>query len=338
MKPIKIGQLGICHEHASGIMGSLRTRPDLFEIVGVVDDRASDAAKFGGSDLRPYEGLPFMTEEELFRVPGLLAVAVEVPNLALVPAALRCLDRNLAIHMDKPGGDDLSLYARLRNGCEERGVPFQIGYMFRNNPAMQWIRRAVPQGWLGEIFEIQAGMSHNYGGAEYQEYLGRFPGGILFNLGCHLIDFVVSVMGRPSGVTPYLKSAPGDADRIKNHGLAVLEYPHAFVTLRACSREINGLERRTLKICGTKGSAELCPLECFDGRALKMNLVLSEGNEEFAAGSHVIDFGVRRDRYVEQLEEFARMIRREMANPYDARHDILVEEVLLAASGYTQWR
>ena len=38
MSKIKIGQIGVCHEHAAGKMRSLRLRPDLFEIVGIVDD------------------------------------------------------------------------------------------------------------------------------------------------------------------------------------------------------------------------------------------------------------------------------------------------------------
>ena len=129
--------------------------PDVFEIVGVVDDRESAAAKFAGGDLKPYEGLKWLSEEELFNTPGLQAVTVETPNLDLVPAALRCMERNLAIHMDKPGGEDLELFALLRKGCEERKLPFQMGYMFRGNPAMQWCLKAVHNGWLGEIFEVQ---------------------------------------------------------------------------------------------------------------------------------------------------------------------------------------
>ena len=163
MKRIKIGQIGVCHEHAAGKIQALRLRPDVFELVGVVDDRASAAAKFAGSDLKPFEGLPWLTEEALFATPGLQAVTIETPNGDLVPTALRCLEHGLAMHMDKPGGEALDLFARLRRGCEARKLPFQMGYMFRHNPAMQWCVRAVRQGWLGDVFEIQAGMSHDYG-------------------------------------------------------------------------------------------------------------------------------------------------------------------------------
>ena len=338
MKKVKIGQIGVCHEHAAGKINSLRGMPDVFEIIGVVDDRGSRSAKFAGGDLKPYEGLKWMTEEELFKVPGLQAVAVETPNADLVPTALRCMERNLAMHMDKPGGEDLKLFEKLRKGCEGRNLPFQIGYMFRNNPAIQLSQKAIRDGWLGDIFEIQASMSHNYGGAAYQEYLGEFKGGIMFNLGCHLIDFIVAMLGRPERITPFLKSAPGTPDAIKNNCLTILEYPHATVALRACSFEVDGLPNRRLKICGTKGAIELCPLERFDGQPLRMRLSLLEGAGGYAAGTHAIDLGVKLDRYQDQLLELAKTVNGEMKNPYGYEHDYLVQEVLLASAGYSKWR
>ena len=338
MGKIKIGQLGICHEHARGKIDSLKKMPDVFEIVGVVDDRNTTAARFAGGNLEPYEGLKWMTEEELFNYTGLQAVTVETPNLDLIPAAIRCMERNLAMHVDKPGGEDLELFGQLRRGCEERDLPFQMGYMFRGNPAMQWCRKAVRKGWLGDIFEIQGSMSHNYGGGGYQEYIGKFQGGIMFNLGCHFIDLVVAMMGSPDNITPFLKSAPGFADSIKNNCLAIIEYPHATVTLRATSTEVDGLNRRSFKVCGTKGSVELCPLERFDGKPLQMRLTLLESNDEYEAGTHIVDFGVKTDRYEYQLLELAKMINGEIVNPYTYEHDYLVQKVVLAAAGYIQWK
>ncbi len=337
MSKIKIGQIGVCHEHASGKINALRKLPDAFEIVGVVDDRNSTSAKFSGEDLKPYEGLKWLTEEELFNIPGLQAVTVESPNLDLVPTAMRCMENDLAIHMDKPGGENLELFSRLRKGCEERSLPFQMGYMFRGNPAMQWSLEAVHNGWLGEIFEVQGNMSHNYGGDVYQEYLGNFKGGIMFNLGCHLIDFIVIMLGRPEKITPFLNSAPGWPDKIKNNCLTIMEYSHTNVILQACSLEVDGVNHRRLKICGTKGSIELCPMERFDGNPLLMELFLNEEIPGYAAGSHTIDFGIVRDRYESQLLELARIINGEMENPYKYEHDYLVQDVLLAASGYREW-
>lgn len=337
MKKIKIGQIGICHEHAQGKIDSFKKMQDVFEIVGVVDDRSSTAAKFAGDNLEPYEDLKFISEEELFNTPGLQAVAIETPNLDLVPTALRCMERGLAMHMDKPGGEDLELFAKLRKGCEERNLPFQMGYMFRSNPAMQWCIKAARENWLGEIFEIQGSMSHNYGGEAYQDYIGKFKGGIMFNLGCHLIDQIVAMMGRPEKITPFLKSAPGYPDDIKNNCLTIIEYPHTTVTLRACSLEADGIGKRRFKVCGTKGSVEFSPMERFDGKPLQMILTLKEDSEEYSAGIHIVDFRIISDRYEDQLLDLAKEINGEIKTPYTYEHDYLVQEVVLAAAGYTKW-
>lgn len=337
MNKIKIGQIGICHEHAAVKMKSLRAMPEVYEVVGVVDTRHSPAARFPNADMSPYEGLNWMTEEDLFAIPGLRAVAVETPNLDLVPTSIRCMERGLAMHMDKPGGDDLELFGRLLQNCKAKNLPFQMGYMLRNNPALQFCREALGKRWLGEVFEIQANMSHNYGGDAYQDYLAHFQGGIMFNLGCHLIDVVVAMLGNPDNVTPFLKSAPGSPRHSMNNCLAVLEYPHANVMLNASSREVDGLKHRRFRLCGTKGTVELCPLERFDGKPLTLRLTLQEGNAEYAAGNHVVDFGVQHDRYQEQLMELARVINGEIENPYTCEHDYRVQEVVLAASGYGKW-
>jgi predicted dehydrogenase len=151
------------------------------------------------------------------------------------------------------------------------------------------------------------------------------------------VDLAVAMLGRPEQVTPFLKSTPGLPGGIRNNCLAVLEYPRAIATLRACSMEVGGLENRRLKICGTNGTIDLCPLERFDGKPLQMRLALIEGNGEYSAGSHIIDFGIRYDRYEEQLLELAKIVNGEVENSYIYEHDYLVQEVLLAAADYTKW-
>ena len=337
MKKIKIGQIGICHEHASKIQ-TLRAMPDVYEIVGVVDDRSTTAARFAGDNLAPYEGLTWMTEEELLATPGLQAVTVETPNLDLVPTALRCMKRGLHMHMDKPAGDDLALFAKLLDGCRERHLALQLGYMLRTNPTIVLCQRAVREGWLGDVFQIQADMNHSYGGSEaYHQYMASFTGGIMFNLGCHLIDMIVSLLGRPGSVTSFPKSTRGVDPGINNNGLAVIEYPHTTVTLRTCDIAVGGIQQRRLTVCGSKGTFDLCPLENYDGNPMQATLVLAEGNDQYDAGTHVVELGGMTDRYRAQMLEFAQIIHGEIESPYSYDHDRLVHEVVLAASGYTAW-
>lgn len=333
MKPIRVVQIGILHEHANGKMDTLRKLPEYFDIVGFVDDREFSVTPSCQPEdqERPYQGLKHLTLDEVLGDTSIEAATVEVPNNELVPIGLRCLERNLPIHLDKPAGETLEPYRQLLDGYAKKKLAFQMGYMFRGNPAFQFAIRAIREHWLGEVCQLEIDMNHNYGGEVYQEYLRNFAGGIMWNLGCHLVDFVVAAMGRPTAVMPFLQSAPGDPDAIRNNGLAVLEYPHATATLRSCSR--CGTPSRRLRVVGTKGSLVLEPLERFDGQPLEILLTLAESAGGFPQGNHTVRFPPQTDRYAAQLIEWARMIRGEVQSPYSFGHDLAVHEVTLAAAG-----
>ena len=339
MEKIKIIQIGICHEHANGKIDLLKKRPDIFDLIGYVDERSfSTTPRLKNPvQIELYDDLKKFTLEEALNYPGLEAVTVEVPNNELVPISIKCMERGLAMHMDKPAGEDLALYKKLLDGCKAKNLPFQMGFMFRGNPAFQFAVRAIREKLIGDVFEIEADMNHGYGDEYYQEYISKFPGGLMYNLGCHLIDFVVSAMGRPEKVTPFLRSAPGYPDHFKTNCMAVLEYPHAFVTLRSCCKHGAGKPPRLMRIIGTQGSITFSPLERFDGHPVEIELALAEDIASFPQGSHTLRFVPQKNRYEVQLLELADVIRGKRNPTYSYEHDYLVHEVTLAAAGYTKW-
>lgn len=331
-RKLRVAQFGICHEHAPGKMATLRKLPDVFDIVGYVDDRATSKIRFGNPSLKLYEGLRKLTEEEFFHLPDLDLAMVEVANTYLLETAQKCMEHNLPMHLDKPPGEDLAAYQKFLKGCEARKLPFQMGYMFRTNPAIQFCIQAVREGLLGDIYEIKADMAHNYGGPGYQEYLSHFKGGIMYNLGCHLIDIIVSMLGRPTAVTPFLRSTPKAVNGAKNNCVSILEYPHTLVTLSANGMEVKRNNPRCMIIGGSKGTIVLSPLEVF-GTPTRVLLELKKPAGKYKAGSQTLTFPVMHDRYEGQLRELAAMIRGEKVSPYSFDYDALVLEVTLAASG-----
>ncbi|RRJ94603.1 gfo/Idh/MocA family oxidoreductase [Opitutaceae bacterium TAV4] len=332
-KPIKIGQIGIGHNHASEKMNTLRRLPHLFEVVGVVEDDPVWRERRG--NMAAYAGLPWMTEEELFKVPGLEAVAVETDGFDLVPTAKRCAARGLHMHLDKPGGESLPAFKSLLDDCERQNLCIQLGYMYRNNPAINFCKHAVRAGWLGEIFEIHAVMSR-LDNDDYRKWLSNFKGGALYIFGGYLIDIIISMLGRPDSVVPFQGQTRDDG--LCDNGFAVLRYPRATASIRTSVVEIEGFKRRQLVVCGTKGTVEVCPLEHHNTRyaldPLHVKLTLAEPCGEYTAGTHIVDVGIMNGRYTEQLTELARIIRGEMKNPFPLHHEFLVQEALLAAAGY----
>ena len=335
MRKLKIVQIGIRHEHALGKFKTIKKMADQFDLAGIVDEKDfSTSAHFLIGNTKSFEGYKgerFITLEEALNMKDLDAALIEVPNLDLVPVGMMFAERGIPIHLDKPCGEDLPLYKKLLDLVETRHIPFQMGYVFRYNQAVRFAVDAVRSGLLGNIFEVQAGMSHNYGKEEYQQYLAAFKGGIMFNLGCHLIDFIVEMLGRPERIVPFMKSAEA-GDPSFNNCLSVFEYPHALAYVNICSKDT--LARRRLRIGGTRGSLEFCPMERDDGRGIDVSLKLKQDVGPYKKGEQTVGFPPENDRYAAQLFNFSQMIQGEATDPFTRAHDYLVHEMTLAASGY----
>ena len=203
MKRLRVVQFGISHEHAPGKLATIKALPDEFELVGLVDDRDGTSPRYPLR--RPdsvLEGVPLLTEEQVWADKTIDAAFVEVTNGDLVATAERVLAHGLPMHLDKPGGETYGPFARFRTEARVRGLHVQMGYMFRANPAIQWLVDAVRRGVFGDVWGIEADMDHGYGDDDYRRYLSSFRGGILYNLGCHLVDFFVSMLGEPSSARP----------------------------------------------------------------------------------------------------------------------------------------
>ena len=98
MQKIKIGQIGIGHNHGEAKMLSARKFPELFEIVGFSEDNEEWIKKRGR--LKGYEGLTRYSTEELISKCDALLIETDVWNLT--ETAKKCIDAGKHIHMDKP--------------------------------------------------------------------------------------------------------------------------------------------------------------------------------------------------------------------------------------------
>lgn len=331
-KKVRVVQWGMCHEHAEGKFHSVRRLPEDFELVGIIDDRASKTPR-EDRNFKVYDGVPRMTPEQLWADKTIQCVFVEVTNDDLIPIAWKVAKHGLAMHLDKPCGQNFAKFEALMKFCEQRGIPVQIGYMFRVNPAIKFCTKAVKDGWLGEVISIEADMYHDYGSANYNKYIASFKGGLMYNLGCHLIDFIMPMMsGMPVKAHVVRMAAPGDPEGAGTNCVSVLEWPRATATVRT-SRHAACCSR-WLRIQGTKGAIDLRPIERFDGKPTTLELRLKADAGGYKKGTHVVDCGVQKDRYADQLKELADIIRGRMANPSGQyAHDVAVHKATLMACG-----
>lgn len=220
-------------------MATMRKFSDDYEVVGAVEP--DGARREAMSKSSTYRGVRWMTEKQLLATPGLQAVAVETDVSELVSTAQRCVDAGLHVHLDKPAGESLKAFDALWSAAEARKRVIQMGYMYRYNPAFQFLFDAKRAGWLGDVFEISGVMSKKVGD-DSRRNIARFPGGTMFELGCHIIDALVALMGPPDKVTPYVRHTRAN-DPLADNQLAVFEYEIATATIRSAVVEVDSTLR-----------------------------------------------------------------------------------------------
>ncbi len=309
---LRIGQIGTEHAHAAGKMEAMRSLTEIWEVVGVAGAKG-------------YEGVPLLTEEQLFATSDLQAVAVETRVEDLCATALRCLQVGKHVHLDKPGALQHDEFKAMRLEAETRGLTVQMGYMLRYNPAFELLFRAVREGWLGEITEIDAAMG-KLADTSQRGVIGQLEGGGMFELACHVIDAVVTLLGKPQSVQSF--STPTQPDGVKDNQMAVLQYAKATAVIRCNHADPFGGPRRRFNVTGTEGTFEIVPLE--SGR---VNLSLTQARGSYQKGTQSFRLEVPKDRYAAEFVDLAKVVRGEKKLAWDAAHDIAVHETVLRAAG-----
>jgi predicted dehydrogenase len=312
---LRIGQIGTEHAHAGGKMEAMRSLTEVWEVVGVTGPKG-------------YAGVKSMSVDELLAVPDLHAVAVETTLEASCAMARRCIEAGKHVHLDKPGAVDHAEFKAMRLEAEKRGLTVQMGYMLRYNPAFELLFHAVNEGWLGQITEIDAAMG-KLADPGTRAKIGALEGGGLFELGCHIIDATLTILGKPASVTPF--STPTSDDGVKDNQMAVLSYPNATAVIRCNHADPFGGPRRRFSVTGTEGTLEILPLE-----SGKVTLSLTKSRGAYKKGTQTFQMEVPKGRYDAEFIDLAKIVRREKKLAWDAAHDIAVHETVMRAAGI--WR
>ena len=322
---IKIAQIGTGHPHAGGKMNVYRNSPD-FEVVCVAEPNADFRAAAKKNSV--YKDLPFVSVEKLLNTPGLKAVAIETEPKNLLQYAKKAVDAGFHIHLDKPAGESFPHFKRIAEKSDAKGLTIQMGYMFRYNPAILLMQDFLKKGWLGDPFEVHTTMSKVVP-ARNREWLTHYPGGIMFELGCHIIDLVVGALGAPEKVNAFPRHSSLEAkDKVLDNTLAVFEYERATATVRSAALEVDGFARRNFVIAGTGGTCQIEPLD-----RPKMKVTFSEAHGKYKKGYQTIEFNPPYKRYVGDSSDFAKIIRGEKKSDFPIEHDLAVQKSVLQASG-----
>jgi predicted dehydrogenase len=317
---IRIGQIGVGHAHATKL-SVYRSLPD-YEIVGIVEpnQRLRELAMRQPA----FQDLKWMTTEQLLDTSNLTAVLVETEVKDLLATAEKCVSAGKHVHIDKPAGESLSQFEKILSIAKQKKLLVQMGYMYRYNPALLLLKQFLHEGWLGDVFEVHAVMSKVVD-PEGRMAHAAYRGGMMFELGCHLIDLVHTVLGEPLSVTGFHQHVAKTNDTLLDNALAVLQYPHALATVKTSAQEVDGNARRHLVVCGVNGTFHIQPLD-----NPSVRLTLANSVSSYKAGQQEISFP-KFTRYIADAVDMARIIRGEKESDFSYDHDLAVQRTVSKA-------
>ena len=329
MKKIKVAQIGTSKwSHGSGIWPTMVNHPEVFEIMGYALPE-NEREKFP-DNIKCFEGYREMTVEEILSDPEIEAVVVETEEIYLTKYATMVAKAGKHLHMEKPGGTCLENFEELIRILKEKKLVFSLGYMYRFNPKINEAIERVKKGEIGKVCSVEAQMSCRHG-EELRNWLTVFPGGMMFFLGCHLIDIIYRIQGEPEEIIPLSCSSGYDGVTGDDIGMAVFKYKNGVSFLKTASCESGGYLRRRLLISGEDGTFEVSPLEGYaDGGKQYATLYECFGKEWTVPEKETTSepFG----RYDEMMLNFAEMVRGKK-NPFTYDYELELYKLILKACG-----
>lgn len=330
MRKIKIAQIGNnLYSHSDAIFQTLKKQSDIFEIVGYVlpeneRERIPQKANL-------FDGYKELTLNEILNNPEIEAVAIETDEIYLTKYALMAAEAGKHIHMEKPGGIELADFEKLISVFKKTGKVFHTGYMYRYNPYIQELFAQIENGELGDIISVEAQMNCIHPAATRQ-WLKELPGGMMFYLGCHLVDLIFRIQGTPQKIIPMNKSSGVDGVTAKDFGFAVFEYENGVSFAKTTAVELGGFERRQLVVNGTKATVELNPLEWLlpDFSGLQTGRTVRTSNDWNKKTER--EYSIPCNRYDNMLKSFAGYVRGEK-NPYTLDYELELYKTILKSCG-----
>ena len=326
LEKLKVVQIGIGHDHGTSGFNSILVQPDVFEVLGFAVPEEELESGLWEDRIKEYRDdrkIPYYTVEQALELDGVEAAIIECEDMYLTKYALLAAEKGLHIYMDKPGSPDFDGFKRLVETVKAKDLVFNVGYMYRFNPKIIEALERIKKGEIGEVYCVEAHMDCEHVVGK-RKWLGQFPGGMLYFLGCHLVDLVHLIMGEPEEVIPLNCSTGIDGLTAEDYGMAVFKYKNGVSFVKSCASEVGGYMRRQLVICGSKGTIEFKPLEAFDEGAERDWLYTKMRVTHAGKGWQHYEPKVRSEyynRFNDMLKSFADSVKGRIKCPYSVDYE-----------------
>jgi predicted dehydrogenase len=319
---IRTGILGTQHGHLMGKLKAMKNSPD-YQVLSICEPDADAAARAKNNPA--FEGIRWVSEDEMLSDNSLHLIVVECRPWDALPFGRKVVAAGKHLHLEKPPGNEWAPFKEMVEEARRRNLLFQTGYMWRWHEGINAAIEAKEKGWLGDVFMVR-GTINSDRDQRQRDIEAKYKGGSMYELGGHLIDRVVELLGRPKKVNSWLHHDTSIPDKLADNTLAVLEYDRAIVTLSSSARMYGSGEHRSFEVIGSDGTFIVYP------ETSRMRVAMRKPQGAYRAGWQQIDLPPQ-PRYIGDFQELARALKsgKPLRHSYD--HELTLHETLLRASG-----
>jgi predicted dehydrogenase len=321
---VRVGMLGTGHSHFIGKLNAVLGNPD-FELVAIAEPNTEARTKLQQDP--KLSNIKWVSEAELLGDKSIHLIVVECRVWEAVPWGKKVIAAGKHLHLEKPPGNAYAPFKELVEEARRKKLLLQTGYLWRWHEGISAAIHAAKQGWLGEVLMVRGTMNSDRGQQE-RDIEAKYQGGGLFELGGHVIDRMVEVLGRPKTVKSWLRHDTSVKDKLADNNVAVLEFDNALGVVTQSAKMGGSGDHRSFEILGTDGSFVLNP----EANPPRMRVFMKKAQGPYKAGWQDVSVPPQ-PRFIPDFAELARAIKtgQPLKQSYD--HELLLQETLLRASG-----
>lgn len=260
---IRIGVLGLTHDHIWDILPDARSHDDV-RLVAAADPHQSllgrVEAEFGCRPYTSYETL--LSSEELD------AVFIYGDNAGGVELVEAAASSGLHVMIEKPLAASLKGADRIVKAVEDADVRMMANWPFAWWPQMQHALQLVADGAIGDVWQTRYRAAHagprELGCSEYfcdwlYDPKRNGAGGAFTDYCCYGAVLARAVMGMPSSVTAVAGRFVKDDIDVEDNGVLLMTYPHGVAVSEGSWTQIGKLSAYVTMIYGTTGTLMIEP-------------------------------------------------------------------------------
>ncbi|MBD3182944.1 hypothetical protein GF312_11685 [Candidatus Poribacteria bacterium] len=196
-----VGASGIAHRRTMSALNEAQNN-ELYALMVRDMDRAKKLAQEHGAPVY-YDSVDAILSD-----PDIDAAYIATPVYLHCDHVIQAAEKGKHVLCEKPMAMNVKECQSMIDACRDKDVQLHICFLMRYHPHYQRIRQIIAHGEIGQVIDARSSLMKWYsidqGG--WRRDPARAGGGVLMDLGSHIIDLLSYILGEASQVTAFTDS------------------------------------------------------------------------------------------------------------------------------------